>query len=250
MYEFVPKSIKRMAARYLGRLGFIPVSAGPPSLDTVMKRRRDLQAATVIDVGASDGRWSERMMKYLPKAKYLLVEAQQAAHGEKLEHFVASHPNAEYVLCAAGDQQGEIEFDASDPFGGLASTTPFSRDNVRVPMQSIDHLVEERNLRGPFLLKLDTHGFEVPILEGARKTLDESVMLVIEAYNFTLCPGALRFHELCFFLESRGFRCADMFDLMVRPLDDAFWQMDLVFLPSGHPIFQSNHFRDERKSES
>jgi hypothetical protein len=75
-------------------------------------------------------------------------------------------------------------------------------------------------------------------------------MLVIEAYNFTLCPGALRFHELCFFLESRGFRCADMFDLMVRPLDDTFWQMDLVFLPSGHSIFQSNHFRDERKSES
>ena len=245
MLQFVPKPIKRMAARYLGKCGFVPVSAGFPSLDTVMGRRRDLQAATVIDVGASDGRWSEQMMKYLPKAKYLLVEAQQAAHGEKLKRFVALHPNTEYALCAAGDREGEIDFDASDPFGGIASTTPFSRNNVRVPMESIDHLVKERNLGGPFLLKLDTHGFEVPILEGARKTLHESAMLIIEAYNFTLCPGALRFYELCQFLEPRGFRCVDMFDLMIRPGDHAFWQMDMVFLRSTHPVFQSNRYRSD-----
>jgi hypothetical protein len=73
----------------------------------------------------------------------------------------------------------------------------------------------------------------------------QSAMLIIEAYNFTICPGALRFYELCQFLEPRGFRCVDMFDLMIRPGDHAFWQMDMVFLPSTHAVFRSNSYRSE-----
>jgi hypothetical protein len=110
-------------------------------------------------------------------------------------------------------------------------------------MASVDTLVRQRNLGGPFLLKLDTHGFEVPILEGAHETLTQSSMLIIEAYNFTLRPGCLRFYELCPYLEARGFRCVDVFDVSVRPLDNAFWQMDMVFLPSTHPVFSSDGYR-------
>src|ERR1700737_2700162 len=110
-------------------------------------------------------------------------------------------------------------------------------------MLTVDTLIHQRSLRGPFLLKLDTHGFEVPILQGARDTLKRAAMLIIEAYNFTLQPGAVRFYELCQFLEPRGFRCVDMFDLITRPLDNAFWQMDMVFLPSTHPVFHSNQYQ-------
>jgi len=210
-----------------------------------MARRPGVFVETVIDVGASDGHWSARMMRYFPNAKYLLVEAQEAAHGAALQRFKAAHPNVEYELCAAGDREGEIYFDASDPMGGLASATPFPKNNILVPVSTIDALVRQRNLRGPFLLKLDTHGYEVPILEGARQTTTQAAMLIIEAYNFTLCPGALRFYELCQFLEARGFRCVDMFDLMNRPGDKAFWQMDMVFLPTTHPVFQSNRYVPE-----
>jgi FkbM family methyltransferase len=184
-------------------------------------------------------------MHYFPDAKYLLIEAQEAAHGAALERFKAAHRNVEYELCAAGACEGQIHFDASDPLGGLASTTSFPRNSILVPMTTIDTLVSRQGLNGPFLIKLDTHGFEVPILEGARQTMAQAAMLIIEAYNFTLCPGALRFYELCEFLEPRGFRCADIFDLMTRPGDRAFWQMDMVFLPSTHPVFGSNSYRCE-----
>jgi FkbM family methyltransferase len=213
-----------------------------------MSRRPDVSVETVIDVGASDGHWSARMMRYFPNAKYLLIEA-QTAHGTALESFKAAHPNIEYELCAAGDREGEIYFDASDPMGGQASATPFPKNNISVPVRTVDNLVRRRNLRGPFLLKLDTHGYEVPILEGARQTMAQSAMLIIEAYNFTLCPGALRFYELCQFLEPRGFRCVDLFDLMNRPGDNAFWQMDMVFLPSTHPLFQSNRYIPEAQTK-
>jgi FkbM family methyltransferase len=235
------KSIKRFARRYIEKRGFIRGNAAA-DLHTVMSRRPDVAVETVIDVGASDGRWSAEMMQHFPNAKYLLIEAQEAPHGAALRSFKAAHPNVEYELCAAGVHEGEIHFDATAPMGGLASVTAFAQNDIVVPVSTIDNLVSRRGLRGPFLIKLDTHGYEAAILEGAQGTLKESAMLIIEAYNYTICPGALRFYELCQFLEPRGFRCVDMFDLVNRPGDKAFWQMDMVFLPKNHPVFKSNSY--------
>ena len=82
--------------------------------------------------------------------------------------------------------------------GGQASAIPYSRNNVVVPMETVDGLVRKHSLAGPFLLKLDTHGFEVSSKsEGATNTLANCAMLIVEAYNFTLCAGCLRFPELC-----------------------------------------------------
>jgi FkbM family methyltransferase len=45
---------------------------------------RDLEIGTVIDVGASDGRWSDVCAKHYPDAHYLLIEAQDP-HEEALK---------------------------------------------------------------------------------------------------------------------------------------------------------------------
>ena len=102
--------------------------------------------------------------------------------------------------------------------------------------------VARRSLSPPFLVKLDTHGFEVPILDGASRTLEETSLLVVEAYNFDLGPGALRFPDLCRLLEQRGFRCVDLADPMWRPRDGALWQLDLLFVPASRPEFASNTY--------
>jgi FkbM family methyltransferase len=243
------KSIKRTVRGYLERRGLelVPKQVGF-TLDAAMTRRRDVVVQTVLDVGASDGRWSAQLMKHYPHARYLLVEAQEEAHGDGLRRFKAAHANVEYVLSAAGDREGEIYFDASAPFGGQASPTPYPppKKNIVVPMAKLDTLVRRHNLAGPFLVKLDTHGFEAPILDGARDVLTQSAMLIIEAYNFMLCPGCLRFHELCAHLETRGFRCADLIEPSHRPGDEAFWQIDLVFLPATHQVFASNEYQVPR----
>ena len=64
-------------------------------------------------------------------------------------------------------------------------------------MTTVDAEVERAGLEGPFMLKLDTHGFEAPILAGAASTIRETSIAVVEAYNFEMQPGAMRFHQLC-----------------------------------------------------
>jgi hypothetical protein len=99
---------------------------------------RDLEIGTVIDVGASDGRWSDVCAKHYPDAHYLLIEAQDP-HEEALKAYVSAHPKAQYVLAAAGDACGEIYFDDSDLFTGFASKIRSEGARKVVRETTIDH---------------------------------------------------------------------------------------------------------------
>lgn len=211
------------------------------SLEQALERvkKRGTILAGVIDVGASDGRWSKRVMRHYPRASYLLIEAQKA-HEPELKRFKSRRPSVDYVLAAASDREGEVFFDDQDLFGGLASHEPLEKA-TRLPAVTVDGCVAKKALKGPFLLKLDTHGFEIPIFEGAEKTLAETALIVVETYNFQVARGSRRFPEICFYLEQKGFRCVDLCDPMHR-LDGAFWQVDLFFAPKNSPFFSSNAY--------
>jgi FkbM family methyltransferase len=203
---------------------------------------RGLKIATVIDIGASDGRWSRNCLKIFPEANYLLIEA-QVGHEEGLRKFVNETKNADYVLAAAGRTEGTIYFDNGDLFGGLASETPLKENCIEVPVVSLDKEVKKRNLETPYLLKLDTHGFEVPILEGAKEIIKNAELVIIEAYNYKLTNDSLKYYEMCSYMENLGFSSIEMVDFMQRKYDNSFWQMDILFVPSKNLNFKYNSYK-------
>ena len=196
--------------------------------------------ATIIDVGASTGIWSSQALESYPHSRYWLIEA-QPVHEPDLRKFCRQHANAGYVLAAAGAEIGLINFDSSSPWGGVAGHTRF-QNNIVVPVTTIDEQARAQRLTGPFLLKLDTHGYEVPILTGASATLPATAAIVVECYNFKSVPECLQFYELCAWLKERGFRCIDLVDLLRRPGDDVFWQMDMVFVRADRPEFSQTDY--------
>jgi len=202
-------------------------------------KERNLHFKTVLDVGASNGMWSGPAMSFFPESFYYLIEA-QAPHEEALIAFKKKHPNSDYIMAAAGDIDGTLYFHNQDLFGGAASHEPCGEYTIRVPSVRIDTVVEQQNLTPPFFIKLDTHGFETQIFAGAQKTLKQTSLILVEAYNFRLRPDALMFHEMCTFLEAYGFRCIDFCDLLYRPKDHALWQMDMFFIRSDSIEFQQN----------
>lgn len=237
--------IGQAANKVLMRMGYqIRPMYGDTSLQSALQRRahRGLEIATIIDIGASDGRWSKMALQCFPKATCLLIDANQV-HEQGLQKFKREHPSSDYVLAAAGDSIGTISFemDAADPYGGGVSGSTAS--STLVPVTTIDEEVRRRGLQPPFLLKLDTHGFEVPILHGARETLKNTSLIVMEVYNFQLSPESLKFWEMCRLLEEQGFRSIDLCDPMFRPKDDALWQMDLFFVAATSREFGSNRYQ-------
>ncbi len=204
-------------------------------------KSRGLNVSTVIDVGASDGSWSRECIKYYPNANYFLFEAQKP-YVPKLDQFKEQYKNVDYVLAAAGHREGSIYFDNSVLWGGLASDTPFENNCIEVPVVKVDNEVAKKNLKGPYLIKLDTHGFEVPILEGATETLKNASLVVIEAYNYQLTNDSLKFYQLCEYMSNKGFSPIELVDIMLRKYDNSLWQMDLFFVPNSNKEFSYNEF--------
>jgi len=196
-----------------------------------------IRPASVIDLGAGRGEWSRLAYEVFPDADYALVEplAERAA---ELATFCQKHPRMRHVPAAAGAAAGQTSFDVSadlDGSGIYSAAAPNARRVVSV--RTVDEIVQALGLQPPFLLKLDTHGYELPIFAGATRTLADTTLLVVEVYNFQLSSTTVRFWELCAWLHEHGFLPADLAGLMDRPRDGLFWQTDLLFLRSEHPSF-------------
>jgi FkbM family methyltransferase len=220
------------------RMSFLAMKSGA-ALDRIIAR--GIEVGTVVDIGASNGVWSKSVMPYFPGAQYLLIEA-QTLHEADLKRFVAAHPNAQYVLKAAGEKTGTIYFDDTEAFGGEAMNERVREGLVEVPVASIDEEIASRGLPGPYLLKFDVHGFEMPILRGAERTLQNTSLLIMECYNFDIAPGALLFHDMCRHLHDLGFRVADISEPLWRPRDRMLWQMDIFFVRADRAEFQQKSY--------
>lgn len=222
------------------------VSATSFSFDMESAMRRvaehGISIQSVLDIGASDGTWSRDTMSVFPTAKFVGIEP-LAEREQALQALRNRCKNFDYDLCVAGDSDGlEVSLSVSEDLDG--STVDGGGDIARmVPTKTLDSLVSEHQLKGPFLLKFDTHGYEMPILRGAAKTLSETNIIVMEVYNFKITDNSLRFHEMCSHLEGLGFRSIDLAGPMLREYDNAFWQVDLIFARNDERIFTHNSYR-------
>jgi FkbM family methyltransferase len=232
----------------LTRLGYEliavpPVGAGRAMEDGLARlRRQGLEIATIIDVGASDGRWTKKALEFFPNAGALLVEPLEERRAA-LEAFKRQYPKVDYAIAAAGDHEGEAALHVADDLVGSGISDAHSASTRKVPLVTLDHLASARHVPPPYLIKLDTHGFELPILAGAKECLKQTRLVVMEAYNFQLTAHGRRFHEMCAHMETVGFRCADLVEPLPRPKDGLLWQMDLLFLPKSDPLFDYPHYR-------
>lgn len=197
---------------------------------------------TVIDIGASNGKWSLKAMPFLQNSSFLAIEPlleRQSA----LDALKKSHPNFDYLLCAAGEKDNaKTTMTITEDLDGSTIDGQQSGETRTIPLKTLDTIIHEKKLNGPFLLKFDTHGYETPILQGARRTLAHTNLVVMEVYNFKITDHTLLFYEMCHHMATLGFRCYDMADPMHREFDNTFWQMDLFFCRADHPIFNHNQY--------
>jgi FkbM family methyltransferase len=200
--------------------------------------RWDIRPEFVIDVGAAEGKWSGGCAEIWPDSKYILVEPleEQRAALEKL----TNRPNWEWKKGVAGAAVGTIDFAVTDDLDGSGVYQRDCFPKRKIDVIPLDSLLP---LEGEGLLKLDTHGFEVPIFEGATRLLPQLQMLVVEVYGHKISDDCLCFDQLCLFLRERGFQTAGIVNVINRPSDESFWQADFFFLRQNHPIFSSNVWR-------
>src|SRR5258708_24517978 len=241
--EAMSARIEAMSARIEALSSQVNGRLENTGLDHALQRLQghQIEIASLIDVGASNGSWSKTFARYFPDRHHLLIEANQV-HVPELTKACQENQNWHYTLAAVGGKNEELYFDASNPLGGHLSKHIHNVNYRPCTSTTIDDLLEKDPLPGPFLIQLDTHGVAIPILSGSTNALKQTNALVIEAYNFSFSEPAVPFWELCRHLFELGFRPLDVFDLLYREVDNAFWQFDLLFVRSDLPLFQDMRF--------
>jgi hypothetical protein len=196
----------------------------------VIELIKSANPSTIIDVGASDGRYSKELWPHFPEAKFILVDP--IIYPNKWE----GH-NVEWIHKCAFDGT-TVQFNPTPD--GFTSGIYGEKDFVTKASVSLGELIGSAS---DVFLKLDTHGVESTILNDLYLyDLRAQINAIqVEVYNFKLSENCLRFPDIMRLVESRGYRLATMFDPLYRG-DNALWQMDFLFLRHDHQIFNTNHY--------
>lgn len=244
------KGIKQFLKGILQQLGYRLVPIKTPEqnllLGNTMKhtlqrlKKLGIRPSSIFDVGAANGLWSQMALKYWPNATYHLIEPLKEQK-EELQKLSKKHKNFNYHLFAAGEKSGKVLFAVSDDLDGSGIyQNPFD-NNREVAMGTLDDILDRKETS--CIVKLDTHGYELPILNGAREILKCTDAFIIEVYGFHISPTSALFHEISNKMEEFGFRLFDIVDVMRRPCDQAFWQADAIYIKSSHPCFKNNAYK-------
>jgi len=201
-----------------------------PMLERLAKRQI---INTIIDVGASDGRWSKMARLVWPNANLLMIEANIAHVPGMIKNFPYS-PREKIVWGLAGQRLGceRVKFNKEDPFQGADP----SEDGEWLPIVTIEQEISLTDFKPPYLIKLDCHGREYDILESVGTFMPSVAAVVAEVYTVSLGPRSMSFIPLASHMrESYLLTPTDLCDPMVRPFDGRLSQIDVLFEKTTAP---------------
>ncbi len=142
-----------------------------------------------FDVGASNGAWTRHVRDDFPEATYDLFEPlldYAPAFRQRIESTL-SGPQFRVHKVALGASCGQAPMHVYQPNFAGSTTLPLEAlppgfTSIEVEMRTIDDLVQAGALPVPEVIKIDTQGCELEILQGAQRTLPGVSVLVLECW--------------------------------------------------------------------
>jgi FkbM family methyltransferase len=205
---------------------------------------------TVIDVGVGNG--TETLYAANPGARFVLVEPVPDTRGTVAA--IARRLDAKFFNVAAGARDGEIDFHLHDDITGSSMYRQLEGGAldgtlVKVPVRRLDDIIGHEVTR-PCLLKIDTQGAEVDVIDGARQLLRSVDIAIIEVSFHQFREGAVEMHEVVQAMVAAGFRCYEVLEGHYRSVDNALAQVDLVFVPEQSALRSVKTFFSQQQVDA
>ena len=179
----------------------------------------------MIDVGANVGEWTRMCKRLWPKANVLMIEPLRE-YEAPLTRLASELPAVRYQRALLGaNDRAAVSFHCCDTASSVLQEYEAKHPTLEMPMTRLDACSA-----GAQLLKLDVQGYELEILKGGQKVLSSAEVVLLEGNFHDLHIGVPLAHEVLQFMAERDFVLYDTGDFYRRPLDQALWCMDLVFV--------------------
>lgn len=205
-------------------------------------RRLGFQPKTVVDVGVASGTFE--LYESFPESYFLLIEPLKEFETDLIS--IVQRYKGSYVQAAAGSSSSQATFNVHDH--QLEGSSLFNEamgieadgHKVTVSMITIDEIIKEKQLIGPYLIKVDVQGAELDVLEGAQHALLETEVVVLEVSLFEFMKGSPQFYDVVSYMKNRRFVAYDIILGWNRPLDNALGQIDVMFV-KDEGMFRQDH---------
>jgi FkbM family methyltransferase len=165
--------------------------------------------AHVIDVGVADG--SPDLYARFPDAYLDLFEP----HPRYQDHIEATvlrkRPGRLHRMALGREEATAVLFLKGRT--GSSIVRDFGRGSVTVPVRRLDAILTQEDVRRPALLKIDTEGYEMEVLQGAEGILPAIDAVVVEIHFSK--PEQYQPKDIVAHLGARGFSITEMLDFHV-----------------------------------
>ncbi len=217
----------------LARLKLVPASTPNRDFEEFVAHlgRLNFRFQTVIDVGVAFG--TPGLYRSTSGAQLYLVEPVPACAPILARY--ARELGARTFNVAAGATDGLIRFNVHSDVSGSSAFDQWEGarldgETIEVPVRRLDTIIEQPIVR-PCLLKVDTQGGELAVLEGAAGILDQLDVIILECSFHQFRHNAPEFNEIVMRMNQLGFACYETLEGHYRAVDNALAQVDLVFVP-------------------
>lgn len=113
----------------------------------------------------------------------------------------------------------------------LSSECKYDYEKIDVPTLTLDHYCQEGNINKIDILKLDVQGFELSVLQGAEKLLQEGMITLIysEVTFAKTYENQVRFIDIVSYLNKFNYEIWDIGSFLYTR-NDRIWAANLIFV--------------------
>lgn len=185
---------------------------------------------TLFDVGANKGQTIGLFRRCFPTAKIEAFEPCIPIAEQYLKPLTLSNPQLRLHMMALSDSPGEREFFryANDELSSLHSLSSapdawFQNQKLleqsSVPISTVDTMMQSLGLQKIDLLKIDTQGGDLEVLQGSRISFHQALVewVMIEVNMVTMYEGQPTFLEIHRFLLDHGLRFVHFYETVRGP---------------------------------
>ncbi len=199
--------------------------------------------ATVIDVGAAFGDFTQECSKVFPDSRYILIDP-LIENAEILTALAKKVSNGKHIMAVADSKVSERVLNVHTDLVGSSiyreREAGLDGEPRKVMATTLNQIQKENNLKGPYLLKIDVQGAELDVLAGAREILDQAEYIILEVSFFQFVKDGPQLYDIIAFMKSKGFVAYDTFSAHYKLIDGAMAQNDIAFVKEDG-MFRKDH---------
>lgn len=232
--------------------GYLVRRLGVPEIPLTLERLSDVsfQPTQIFDVGAYQGDFAQSCLRIWPNAKVACFEALEHRVNQLQQLASCNLAMQVFPYLLGAENLEKVPLHQAETASSVLVEQIHQNFPVTFhPMRTVDQIVQEYfGDRSPDLLKLDVQGYELEVLKGAEKSLPQMKLLLAEVNLLNIHQNVPLLAELVAWLNDRDWVAYDICGLTRRPLDQALWQADFIFVPRNSPLRSDKRWTNRLES--